>query len=185
MRHPFEAVPRGQRAKVFLPLLGLTLALTAALGWVDIPLRTASSPNGIVSFEVAGDVATAGRMLAAWDERARIHAGFSLGLDFLYLVVYSTTLAFACVWAGTVFRGRGSRLAELAAPLAWAQWLAALSDASENTALLLILRGAVVEPWPAIARWCATTKFAFIIAGLFYALAGAAVRLATRSRPAA
>jgi hypothetical protein len=77
-------------------------------------------------------------MIEAWNETERIDAAFSLGLDFLYLCLYSTTIAFACLWAAGVFRARRGKLAAAGAWLAWWQWLAALLDAAENTALLCV-----------------------------------------------
>jgi len=166
----------GRRRRVFLPLFGLTLVVGAVLGWVDRPLRTDAAPNGIVSFEVAGDVTTARSMLDSWNESARTFAAFSLGFDYLFLVVYSTTIALGCLWAGEVFRGVVPSLAALARPLAWGQWLAALLDAVENAALTTLVLGTPAEPWPAIAWWCATPKFVLVGAGIAYALAAVGVR---------
>jgi hypothetical protein len=49
--------------------------------------------------------------------------------------------------------------------------LAALLDATENAALIVMLWGTLVEPLPSIARWCATGKFTLIAVGLVYAAA--------------
>jgi hypothetical protein len=171
MRHPLAA-----RRHVFLPLLVSTLGLTAVLGRVDRQLRTGEAPWGIVSFEVAGDAATAGRMLGSWDETARSYAAFSLGFDYLYLVVYSTTIALGCLWAAGVLAGVAPGLASLGVPLAWGQWLAALLDAVENWALAAMVFGAAAEPWPGVAWWCAVPKFVLVAAGILYTLAGVAAR---------
>lgn len=64
--------------------------------------------------------------------------------------------------------------------LAWGQWLAALFDASENIALLKMLHGPVVEPWPQMARWSAVPKFMLVGAGSLYAVVGACVYCATK-----
>ena len=180
MWHPLDAIPVGRRRRAFLPLLALTLVLMAALGAVDGPLRTAAVPHGIVSFEVAGDTATAGRMIDSWDARARQFAAFSLGLDYLFMVAYSTTNALGCLWAAGVFRRRAPGLAAAGPWLAWGQWLAAGLDAGENAALTVLLLGRVADPWPAVAWWCAVPKFVLITAGLLYALAAAVVRLTRR-----
>lgn len=180
MRHPLEVIPVGRRRRAFVPLFALTLVLMAALGSVDRPLRTAAVPHGIVSFEVAGDPATAARMIDSWDPHARLFAAFSLGLDYLFMVAYSTTTALGCLWAAGVFRRAAPGLAGLGPGLAWGQWLAAALDAGENVALTVMLLGRVAEPWPAVAWWCAVSKFVLIAAGLLYALAAAVVRLARR-----
>ena len=177
MRHPLEAIPVGRRRYVFLPLLALTLAVLAALGEIDKPLRTAAVPWGIISFEVAGDVARARAMIASWTGTAPLYAALSLGVDYLFMVAYSTTIALGCLWAAGVL---GSGFGALARPLAWGQWVAAVLDAVENWALARMLLGDVADPWPQVAWWCAVPKFVLVYAGILYALAAAVVRLARR-----
>lgn len=178
MRHPLAAIPPGRRRWWFVPLLALTLGLMlGVMAPLDGPLRTPASPNGIVSFELAGDVAAAQRMIDAWDERARRFAAFSLGIDYLFLLVYSTTIGLGCVWAASVFARHAPALAALGASLAWGQWLAAACDAAENAALAVLLLDGVRDPWPAVAWWCATPKFVLVVAGILYTLGAAGVRL--------
>ncbi|MEE8390887.1 MAG: hypothetical protein V3S14_08865 [Anaerolineae bacterium] len=57
--------------------------------------------------------------------------------------------------------------------LAWGQWLAALLDGVENTALWNILANGPSTPWPQVAWWCAAVKFTLVILGLIYAISGA------------
>jgi hypothetical protein len=152
--HPLAAIPPGQRRRAFVPFLALTLAVMAVLGSVDRRITTPAAPHGIVSFELAGDTATAQRMLDSWDPIARLHVAFSNGIDYLYMVLYSTTIALACVWGATVYAAGVGML------LAWGQWLAALFDATENMALTVMIFDGVRDPWPALAWWCAVPKFA-------------------------
>jgi hypothetical protein len=184
MRHPLAAVPAGRRRLVFVPLLVLTLGLMlGVMARLDDRLRTPVSPLGIVSFELAGDTASAQRMIDAWDEGARRYAAFSLGIDYLFMVAYSTTIAFGCLWAAGVLGALSPGLAAAGAPLAWGSWLAALLDAGENAALARMLLATVRAPWPTVAWWCATSKFALLVAALLYVLAAALVRLVRRPRP--
>jgi hypothetical protein len=143
-------------------------------------LRTGAAPQGIVSFELAGDVGSAARILASWDAEARVVAGFVQGLDYLFLLAYSTTIAFACVWAANAMRVVAPRLAAVGPGLAWGQWAAAGLDAIENLALLVMLFGGAAAPWPAVAWTCAVPKFALVGAGLLYALVGVIVRFGRR-----
>ncbi len=183
MRHPLDAIPIGQRTRVFLPLLGLTLLLTLVLRRVDVPLRTVASPLGIVSYEVAGDETAARRMIETWGEVGRRYAAFSIGIDYLFLIVYSTVIALACLWAARVLGGVAPALGAAGAPLAWGSWLAALGDAGENTALTIMLLGTVRAPWPAVAWWCAVSKFVLLAVALLYVLAGALVRVVRGAGP--
>jgi hypothetical protein len=177
MRHPFEAIPAAARARALIPLLLLTAIVMAGLALLDRDLKTAASPAGIASFELAGNVATADTIIGLWGWPARIEAGFSLGLDFLFIALYSTTLALACLWAGEGMRARGWSLAGLGRWLAWGLGLAAVLDATEDVALLVQLVRSATAPWPQVAWLCATTKFLLGGAGACYAAFGAAFRL--------
>jgi hypothetical protein len=161
-------------------LLALTIALTAVLQAVDAPLKTPAAPQGIVSYEFAGTAAIAQAILDAWDTDARAHAGFSLGLDYLYMPAYALTIGLACVWAARVPGGRWRWLGSLGRVLALGLGLAALLDAVENYALTTMLFSAAADPWPSVALWCATGKFALIIVGLVYAGAGLILWFAVR-----
>ena len=164
----------------WLPFLALTLLLMWTLSMVGSPLITGTAPRGIVSYELAGSVERANEVLNSWDEDARKHAAFSLGLDFLYIVAYATTISVACAWAGEVLKERGWPLAGLGWPLTWGAWGAGLLDAVENIGLTSMLLGSVLAPWPTIAFWCATFKFALIAIGLLYAAYGGLAWIAKR-----
>jgi hypothetical protein len=168
------------RGLLWPTLLALTIALTIVLQAVDAPLKTPAAPQGIVSYELAGTTAAAQGILDSWDADARVHAGFSLGLDYLYMPVYALTIGLACAWAARVLGGRRRGLGSLGRWLAFGLGLAALLDAVENYALTTMLFSAAADPWPAVARWCATGKFALIVVGLVYALAGFIFWLMTR-----
>lgn len=124
MRHPLEAIPPDKRARVFLPLLIATLLITFAFRFIGPAKPT------IVEFELAGTVSKSTDIINAWTPLERIHAGFSLGFDFLYMPIYSTTIALACVWAVGVFRSGVWK--SIGRALAWGLWLAAILDAIEN-----------------------------------------------------
>jgi hypothetical protein len=178
---PHAAAGRsGRRGLLWWILLALTIILTVVLQAVDTPLKTPAAPQGIVSYELAGTTAAAQGILDSWDAGARVNAGFSLGLDYLYMPAYALTIGLACAWAARVLGSRKRWLDRLGRVLAFGLGLAALLDAVENYALTTMLFGAAADPWPAVARWCATGKFALIIAGLVYVLVGFVLWLMTR-----
>ncbi len=179
--HPLARLPAGVERPLFLCALAVSLAAMAAMAVVGRPLETTAAPHGIGSYEFAGDAAAARQLLASWDAAAKIRAGFSLGIDYLFLVGYSTLIAMACLWAVQGFRGRLVR--RLGVFLAWGQWMAGTFDALENAILLAMLLGAPADPWPALARLCAVLKFTLVGSGLLYSAAGAAVRLLSCFRP--
>ena len=178
---PHVATGRAVRRGLLWPaLLVLTIVLTVALQAVNAPLKTPAAPQGIVSYEFAGTTAAAQSILDSWDAGAKVYAGFSLGLDYLYMPAYALTIGLACVCAARVLGGRKRWLGSLGRVLAFGLGLAALLDAVENYALTTMLFSAAADPWPAVARWCATGKFALLTAGLVYVLVGFVFWLMTR-----
>ncbi len=167
--HPYQRIPSDRRLAVFLGMLAFTLLLTIILQVVDGPLKTGPAPVGIVSYEFAWDTATAQRILDSWKNDAPRYAGFSLGLDYLYMPVYAITIGLPCAWAAGFLGRRRPRLARLGAALAWGLWLAALFDSVENIALTIMLFRGVALPWPPVAAVSASLKFALIAAGWLYA----------------
>ena len=172
MRHPLESIPADNRARVFLPLLLATLLITLAFRFIGPAKPT------IVDFEFAGNVTTATDIITAWTPQERIHAGFSLGFDYLYMPIYSTTIALACVWAATVLRSGAGK--SIGRALAWGLWLAAIFDAIENLALIGNLSGSPIDPLPALAAVCAALKFGLILLGLLYILVAVGGRVFKR-----
>lgn len=173
VHHPFDDLAPGRVRVAFLPLLGVTLVVGTALLLLD------PGGQGIVGLEVAGTVAAATEVMAEWDQRDVIHAAFGVGLDYLFLLAYSSTIALACVWGRRVFHH--AWLITLGGVLAWAAWVGAALDAIENVALLDMIRGPVASPAPQIAATCAYVKFLLVYAGVLYALAAGLTRLARRA----
>ena len=153
-----------------------------ALGILGRGLEGAHSPYGIVSFEFAGDLAAVERMLEGWGEPGRTLAGFHLGLDFLFLVLYPSCIALACGLAVARLHPRHKRWAQLGAWVAWGQVLAGLLDALENTALLGLLLGRVSAPLPCMTWWCAAGKFALVGAGLVFLVPASVLSMTAGAR---
>jgi hypothetical protein len=183
MQHPFEKIHPQNFKLYFWPLLAVTLGIMVLMNVVGAPLITPHAPSGIISYELAGSVSNAQAVLDSWNQDVRLHAAFSLGFDYLFMLAYSTTIALACLWAGGVVQRKNWPLAGVSRPLAWAQWLAALMDGVENLGLVLILFGPPASPWPEIARWSAVIKFTLIFLGMIYSFYGLAVSLLHRMAP--
>jgi hypothetical protein len=144
----------------------------AALTHLDSGLKTAAAPLGIISFELAGPRAQ--EMLTSFGEAGRRDALLLQGLDYLYLVAYSTTLACGALLVGRRLAATRPRFAALARSVAWIQTVAGLCDAIENVPLILMLQSGRADAMGAsIARVTASTKFLFVLVGLVYLLCGA------------
>ena len=169
MSHPLAAIPAHRRTRVFVPLLIATLVITFLFRFIGPAQPT------IVDFELAGSVEKAQVIIDAWNPTDQIRAGFSLGFDYLYMPVYSTTIALACVMAAGVLRKTAWHITGLL--LAWGLWIAAVCDATENLALFTELLGNNVAPYPQIAQICATIKFGLIVLGLLYVIVGVVAKV--------
>lgn len=179
---PFAWLSPSAQRIAFIVLTVLALALTVTFNVLGAPLRTSAAPNGIISFELAGDLPTAQAMVESWAPTGRVYAGLGLGLDYLYMPVYAGAIGLGCVLAAGALARRRPALARLGVLLAWGQLAAALFDALENYALIRVLLGWTQPYWPVVARWCALAKFGLVVAGLAYALLGGLVALSQRRR---
>ena len=185
MQHPLESVPAQYGKPLFFAFLFLTLVMFAILRVLDQPLRTDAAPNGIVSFELAGDPITAKSITDSWKQLSLllssvagqpnpdivntpyVLAAFGLGIDYLFMPLYAFTLAFATLFAAQKHQGWLKSLGALAG---YGVFVAALFDAVENYSLLQILLGAYQSNYPAIAAFCASVKFGLLVFGLVVSL---------------
>jgi hypothetical protein len=172
IRHPFAWLSATGQKRAFLGVFVITLAAMMSMNIIGHPLVNETAPQGIVSFEFAGTVDAAHRMMESWGPQGRISAGLSLGFDYLFLVVYALCIALGCVLISRVMQYRVKIFVPLGVILAWAQFLAAILDAIENYALIRVLLGSTVDLWPALARLCAGPKFLIVSAGLLYIIIG-------------
>jgi len=159
---------RPRYRRVMWLALALSVACIIALQIINAPLHTPAAPRGIVSFELTWNSATAQRMLDSWDQRARLHAALSIGLDYLFMYAYG-----ALAWSLMRLRAMAldhvqrHRLAHTFRSLSFAAWAAILCDAVENIAMWRMLFGPVA-PWPLLASILATIKF--VLLGLLLSL---------------
>jgi hypothetical protein len=176
-RHPYEFVPASKRIRAWAICAAAAITVMLAINLTGGPTLTSAAPQGIVSFELAGDAQTAGQILSSWDLSARERAAFGLGLDFLFPLLYAGAIGGACVWASSAFRPAWPGLAAGGVLLAWEMWLAAFFDYLENIALTTILFGGGPIFLPEIARALALLKFSLIGVALVYVVLGALLHI--------
>ena len=200
-RHPFNWLSTSGQKRAFMVLLALTLAVMMSLNALGRPLNTEVAPLGIISFELAGELSLAQSMVESWGQTGQVYAGLNLGLDYLFLVAYSSCISLGCVLvARSLSRSNSARpgssdpgqkrgfgnplraISDVGVLLAWAQFGAALLDAVENYALIQVLLGSQQALWPVVARWCAIPKFLIVAAGLVYVGVGAVLVMVTKAR---
>jgi hypothetical protein len=178
-------VERAPGRKRQLVLLGIAMvAFYVPLVILEQKLKDTGGP-GILDFEFVGSAERAAEMLAEWGEDGRDHARWSLWIDFGFMASYGAFLAVAALATRDFARERG--LGRLAAAGIVAPFLgigAALFDALENTALLLIVGGHGGDVAPPLATACASVKFVLLILVLGYIGWGLVCRFRHRRRPA-
>ena len=180
--HPFRWLPSRPRKIAFLLALIGTLVVLCALGMLGRGLETDGAPSGIVSLEFAGDLATTARIVDSWGESGRLIAGLHLGLDYLFLVLYTSFIALGCALAVAHFSPKHGLFVRLGVWLAWGQLLAGLLDVVENSALFSLLLGIHHPQLPRVAWWCAAGKFALVAFGLVFLLLASALAIIARVR---
>jgi len=150
----------------------LTAFLFLTLGYFDKPLVTETAPNGIISFELAKNIDQSIAIISSWDLNAKVNAGLSLGIDFLFLVIYSIFFATACYLIAQKYVNRINWMYKTGILLAKLQFIAALFDTIENIALIKLLLGSNNNIFPIIAYYFASMKFAIIGIGIIYIIIG-------------
>jgi len=144
----------------------LTIVCFVVLESMARRLITAAAPMGIVSFELAATAEESREIVASWDEGTREIARQNLWWDYLFIPLYTTTLAILGIMSAHWFTSRGLHgLSNLAILLAWGQWLAGLLDFAENSALLraLELYPEIPEGLPRLSSTCARCKFVLVV----------------------
>ena len=147
---------------VFLALFIVFLGMRA----FDAPLKNEVSPGGIVSFEFAKELSRAVEIMESWDVHARTSAGMSMGLDFLFIILYTSFLILLLKWTAK----KSQVLNAVNKPLQLLLLLAAFCDVVENMALIQLLRGHLDQIWSLTAYYMAFIKFGIIALVLAYLL---------------
>ena len=142
---------------------------TAAIFFVfrvhDRPLR----PYDIVAFELAWTPQKAETIMGVWGEAGSQTARESLFIDFGYLPAYSFFFAGLTLMAARALSGWQQTLGFV---LTFAPFMSAVSDATENFALLSVLQspGSPSAAALTLAGVGATLKFSLLVLCLLYML---------------
>lgn len=180
LAHPFVWLAEAGVPRAFVATAIVAVVSMASLQVLGGPLKTTAAPSGIVSYEFAGSLDGARRILDSWGPEGRIYAGLNLGLDYLFMVSYACAIGLGCILVTRRLGRWGRGMAALGVSLSWGQWLAALLDATENYALIRLLLGSERPLWPALAYWCALPKFLLVGAGILFIVIGGVLSVLKR-----
>jgi hypothetical protein len=158
--------------KLLIPFFILgTIAMILVMGNTGKPLKTATTPSGILHLEFAYDTVQVNKTLAAWktnDHPDKIDAAvLNTYWDFLFIFFYAGLLYLSgkklsgIYREGTGFEKAGKRIALLAL-------VAGLLDIIENGCMLQSLNGNVQNWLAKTATVCASVKFTFLLIAVLY-----------------
>ncbi len=164
---PFSILDNKTEKIVTFFLAIMTICIGYAMLSIDYFLINDICENGIISFELAKDTRTSQAILNSWDANAKINAGLSLGLDFLFLTIYPTLIALLIHKLNkTLWLGKPFYLVGLI--LLFSQFFTACFYAIENIGLIEILLGNSNKNLALMAYYFAFMKFTLIATALIY-----------------
>ncbi len=166
---PFSELTKNQEKKL-TGILFLSLVICiVVLKYLDQYLINETCTGGIVSFELAKDLETAGSYLNSWGEQGKIAASIGLGFDFLFPIVYATFIALL-VHKLNVRLWRDRSFFTIGNVLIWLLFLAGIFDYIENIGLINLILGNMEQFWVSIAYYFAMIKFLIILIAILYIL---------------
>ena len=128
------------------------------------------SEFGIIAYEFAWTVDKVQLIFADWTLNSAIAAQTAgIWWDFLYILGYSLFI-FGCIWL--VARMNSEKIQNIGLALSLTPFVAGISDAVENTFLLIMLKnpGSIQDFYPRVATIAAGIKFGLLIIGILYFL---------------
>jgi len=166
---PYKELSKKIEGKFTITLLISVLILISAMRYFDAPLKNNICTSGIITFELAKDIETSTAILNSWNNIDKASAGMSMGLDFLFLIVYALFITLLIhklnerLW-------KDSKIYFIGNILIWSVFLAAFFDIIENIALINLLLGDLLQKWSSIAYYFAITKFTLLVLGILFIL---------------
>lgn len=166
---PFLKLTLSQEKRLIGVLFFVVIICIAVLNYLDQFLINETCTGGIISFELAGDLETAGSYLNSWGEKGKIALSLGLGLDFLFPIAYVLLIGILIhklnvkLWSKSSFFSVGNGLI-------WAIFLAGTFDYIENIGLINLVLGNMEQIWVSVAFYFASIKFLIIFTSFLYIL---------------
>lgn len=144
----------------------------AGMQWTEYNLKNEIATRGIVSLELAGSLEMAQSIVQSWrDNHAMGYAGFNIGLDYLFLILYACVIGLVCALIANGF-SNGHFFRKLGYFCSWIVVIAALFDAVENVAMIQLLTDSTEQIWITISYYFAIIKFTGVGIGIAYIVIG-------------
>lgn len=172
MAHPFQWIQPEYRTKVLWVSGLFTILMFMVMNSTGVVLVTKAAPQGIISFELAHSLQQALAIMNSWGPMQKMAAAYSLGIDYLFMLIYAFFLSFFSFTRAAAFGSLKPLWAKLGWLLGWLFLVAGLLDALENYMLYRLLFSPPQVYFAQWAFWFASFKFAFVLAGIAYLLIG-------------
>ena len=156
LKSPLDWAGYRSRGFAFAVLSALFVITSLWLFYASMPLNTDVAPLGILDFELARRASRSAEIMQSWSSAAREAAAFTIGFDFLYMIVYSLWLSMALVYAVERSDRKWYREGII---LSWMVLACIALDGTENVALLHQLKHGASETGAFVAWSFASVKF--------------------------
>ena len=153
--------------RMFCLNLLLFLIVAIAISAIDLGLRNSTTPHGIVSFELCAFTSSCDLALNHWGAKGQALAMLSLGIDYLFLILYPGLL---CIGLLLLLARLPPGLARVTLWMAWFCLVISVADAIENYALIKIILHESGSAYGLLAGVFAVIKFAFLGVALAWLL---------------
>ncbi len=145
--------------QIFWGLLALLIPCAFVMLQIDYGLRNATTPNGIVSFELCAYTSSCNAALATWGASGQILAMLSLGFDYIFMVLYPSFICVGLLLSAQHLSATSKKATIFAA---WFSLVAGLADAVETYALIQIVLNQSGSFYGELAAVFATIKFTIL-----------------------
>jgi len=171
------------RKYFFLIVSTGTLVMLVVMAKTGAPLKTATTPYGILDLEFAYNSDKAAAVLDAWKAQRNSDnitaAKINTQLDFIFLLFYAAFLYNACKMVAGIYDGAVANTGLL---LAYGSIAAGLLDIFENIGMLLTLHGHYADAIPLATCIFAIVKWLLALAALLYFLIAGGYYLVKKMR---
>jgi len=161
-----------ERKKLLILSIVLFVLASIGMGAVDVYMQNEITPYGIISFEFINTIEASNAAIQAWGATGQIATAISVGLDFLYLVMYTSV---GCIFLAITSEKVSAISPSFGKALLTAAYLfpiVGLLDVIENYSLIQLLLGSQDSIWPTTAYYSAMTKFSGLVVALVFVIVG-------------
>lgn len=164
---PFSYLSKKAEKRFTFFILFATIFVGFFMIYFDSFLKNDICKNGIISFQLVNNIEDSKAILDSWNLKSKISAGLSLGLDYLFMLLYPALIAVLIHKLNQKLWGNHS-FYNIGVYIIFAQFFTALFDAIENVGLIQLLLGNIDQFWTSLAFYFASIKFVLIFMGIAY-----------------